>query len=582
MASSRKIRAGKSDVELGIRDRLAAGLAKARKRLQAFGSGIAKIGGGITAAGGAVSSVFLGSAKKFADFGDSIEKMSARTGASAKRLSELAFAAERSGTDISKVEAGYRGMARTLLNANDGLTTSVDSLNALGVNLEDLNGMNPDQQFLAIADAISKIQDPTKRAGLAMRVFGKSGTDLLPMFAGGSKGIQDLAKEADRLGLTLGTKDAAAAAKLTDALGDMASTFKGVFIQIGAAVAGPLTDFANRIASGVSMVIEFIRNNQALVSSVAAVAAGLVVGGTVLTGMGFAAMGAAAGIGAITAAAAALASPLAIAGALILGASGYFIAFTETGQAVVEWFGSNFVKLKEIVASTVGGMSDAIQGGDIALAGRIAFTGFKLAMAEVLEKVLDLFGTNIAEMSKMVARIIKQIGQIVAAANNARADASSTLAQWIGSAFGIDVKDADSFAKQNAKAFEKRVTSIDTSKLGDSIRDSLDPELLEKQLAELKKEAKQAADARRAAQTEAGPKVSKFEANIPGAQLAAANRANESLKNFSSFAGARIDAARSGPGAKAIPEKQLAELKNQSEKLDEMNATIKKSKLVYR
>jgi hypothetical protein len=41
--------------------------------------------------------------------------------------------------------------------------------------------MSRDQQIEALADAISRVEDPAQRTAIAMDIFGKSGNKLMPM-----------------------------------------------------------------------------------------------------------------------------------------------------------------------------------------------------------------------------------------------------------------------------------------------------------------------------------------------------------------------------------------------------------------
>ena len=102
MASSSKIRAGWAYVELfADSTKLQAGLAKARRRIQGWAKSVAKLGAAVTAVGAAITAPFLKALTVFEAVGDSIGKMAARTGMSVESLSQLAFAAERSGTNIN-------------------------------------------------------------------------------------------------------------------------------------------------------------------------------------------------------------------------------------------------------------------------------------------------------------------------------------------------------------------------------------------------------------------------------------------------------------------------------------------------
>jgi hypothetical protein len=71
-------------------------------------------------------------------------------------------------------------------------------------------------QFKVIGDNLAKVTDATTKASLAIDVFGKSGTQLLPLLADGEKGLQALEDRARDLGLTFSQEDADAATKFGD------------------------------------------------------------------------------------------------------------------------------------------------------------------------------------------------------------------------------------------------------------------------------------------------------------------------------------------------------------------------------
>ena len=97
MADTRGIRAGRAFVELGVSDKLTAGLRRAQKQLEAFGAGLRSVGTRLAGIGAGAVAALLGTAKAFSDTGDMLDKMSQRTGVSVEALSELGFAADLSG-----------------------------------------------------------------------------------------------------------------------------------------------------------------------------------------------------------------------------------------------------------------------------------------------------------------------------------------------------------------------------------------------------------------------------------------------------------------------------------------------------
>ena len=55
---------------------------------------------------------------------------------------------------------------------------------------EDLDGLSPEEQFRKLADTISQISDSTKKGTITVALFGRTGTNLLPMFTNGAAGIE--------------------------------------------------------------------------------------------------------------------------------------------------------------------------------------------------------------------------------------------------------------------------------------------------------------------------------------------------------------------------------------------------------
>ncbi len=184
------------------------------------------------AAGAAVLVVFKKMTKQYVETGDMIHKMAIRTSFAATTLSELAFAAEISGADITMLEKGTKKMAKTISDASDGLETYLRVFRKLGLNIEDLLEMSPEEQFFKIGAAIADMENVTLRTAAAVDVFGRSGTMLLPFFKEGAEGIARLRKEAHTLGIIFDEEAAAKAAALKDAQTALTGSVKGLSISI--------------------------------------------------------------------------------------------------------------------------------------------------------------------------------------------------------------------------------------------------------------------------------------------------------------------------------------------------------------
>jgi hypothetical protein len=357
-------------------------------RLRGIGNGLAITGGAITAAGAGILGVFGAASKAFATAGANLDDMSARTGVGAAALSGLGYAAEQSGSDLGTVEKGLIGMTKTMAGAAEGAKGKVEALEALGTSYDELKNLAPEKQFEVLADKISKVEDPIERSALSMKVFGKAGQQLLPLFADGAEGIRALTGEAEQLGLVMSDEDSKAAAALDDAMAKLWTQLDRVWVLIGAAVAGPLTELLNWSIQFIAMALHWLDANRQLVATIAAVAAAVVGIGAALIGaaaaffgLSFVAGGLAAGLSAVGAVLAFILSPLGLVLAAIAGAAVYFFGFTEAGRAMVDSALGYFGELGAIVGETFGGMKAALMNGDINAAAEILWAGLQVLWA---------------------------------------------------------------------------------------------------------------------------------------------------------------------------------------------------------
>jgi hypothetical protein len=378
MANTEGIRAGRAYVELGIGDKLSAGLKRAQERLKGFGEGVTTWGTRIFAVGSALATPAVAAAKTFATMGDAIAKAAKRTGMGTDALSELGYAAELSGTDVETLEGAVRKMQKTIDAAAGGSKSAEEALAGLGLSAAALKGLSPDQQFTLLAEAVSRIADPTERAVAAMKVFGRSGTSLLPMIEKGAAGLGEMRDEARKLGLSIGGADAAAAERLSDGFDRMWRVLKGVTFQIGAALAPAMSDLLEKAATWVSASITWLRQNSGLILSLAKLAAGVVGAGAALVGVGKAVTVFSSFIGVAGTVLGAMLSPVGMVIAAVGALGGYFLYATGAGGAALDWLGGKFATLKADAMAAYQGIAGALAAGDIGLAAKVLWLTLKM------------------------------------------------------------------------------------------------------------------------------------------------------------------------------------------------------------
>lgn len=233
------------------------GLKSARAKMKAFGNQMRKVGKVAAIAGAAVVGAFGLMIKKYIEAGDEVHKMALRTGFSTEALSELKYAAEISGTSLESLEKGVKKMAKTISDASKeggALMTYVRAFDRIGLSADELIELAPEEQFNKIARAIAKVESPTIRAAVAQEVFGRAGTQLLPLFAAGEEGLEKLRKRAHELGIVFDQEAADKAAALTDALTTLKGAVKGVTMGMAEKLVPALTVFVDAVSDAMTNV----------------------------------------------------------------------------------------------------------------------------------------------------------------------------------------------------------------------------------------------------------------------------------------------------------------------------------------
>lgn len=181
---------------------------------------------------GAISALsvaaFVNAAKGVADYTDEMGKMSQRVGVAVEQLSGLTYAAGLSDVSNEALGTGLKKLSKLMAEAAGGMEQQKRILKELGVTeTQDAN-----KAFLQLADRFSTMEEGAGKTAAAMAVFGKSGTDLLPMLNSGADGIRAATDEAARFGLIVGKDAADAAEKFNDNLTRLAALTKGAQVSL--------------------------------------------------------------------------------------------------------------------------------------------------------------------------------------------------------------------------------------------------------------------------------------------------------------------------------------------------------------
>jgi hypothetical protein len=224
--------------DLGKADKIAKKFAKeVGSSLDALGKQIALLAGA-----GSIGALV----KSQIDAADAAGKMSQKFGISVEAVSGLKYAAEISNVSVEQLGTGLRVLAKNMSDTQAGTGDAREAFKALGISVVDSAGRlkKTDDLLLEIAESFSEMEDGAGKTAFAMRLLGKSGSELIPFLNEGKGGIEKLRKEAERLGVVFSQEAAKAANEFNDNLKILSTTVEGLAVKI----AGPLVESLNHAA----------------------------------------------------------------------------------------------------------------------------------------------------------------------------------------------------------------------------------------------------------------------------------------------------------------------------------------------
>lgn len=172
-------------------------------------------------------------------FADEIMTLSSKTGLATDTLQELSYMSGLVDVDLSTVASSMKKLTKSMDSARGGTGSAAEAFKTLGVSVTDVNGNLRDNEdvFYDAIDALGKMENETERDALAMKIFGKSATDLNPMIEAGSDAMRGFAEEAHEMGYVLDGDALEALDRVQDEFDRFGKQMEAVKNQIASGVA---------------------------------------------------------------------------------------------------------------------------------------------------------------------------------------------------------------------------------------------------------------------------------------------------------------------------------------------------------
>ena len=222
-------------------------LGKAYRAAAKFSKGTITSIAGVTAAFTAMGTFVAAGVKQSIDRMDEMQAAAKRVGLSSSALSALGYAAEQANVPMAALEASMSKLAKTAGAAMAGPGRERNVFEQLGISVQELRDLKPDELLVRIAEKFVQFKDGTAKSALAMEVFGRGARAIMPLLVEGGDGVTDMMEKARDLGLVLDDKTTAAADRFNDSLNDLRGLQQGFFNDIARQALPMLSSLADKL-----------------------------------------------------------------------------------------------------------------------------------------------------------------------------------------------------------------------------------------------------------------------------------------------------------------------------------------------
>ncbi len=260
-------------IPITAKDKTGAAFSSVSKGLANVGVRVAKLGVAFGTLGVAAGAAIIRSQMQTID---ALGKTADKIGVTTEALGAMRHAADLTGVSTSTMDMALQRFTRRASEAARGTGEAKGALRELGIDARELVQLPLDEQMGLVADSMGNVGTQSDRVRLAMKLFDSEGVALLQTLKGGSAGLQQMADEAERLGLTLDRADVAMVEAANDEITRAMAVLEGLANQVSVALAPFIGEVANQFAQAALDSERFGNVGQKVVHGVVNAVAGLV------------------------------------------------------------------------------------------------------------------------------------------------------------------------------------------------------------------------------------------------------------------------------------------------------------------
>lgn len=224
----------------------------------AVGIGIAGVG----AVGLAAGTVVLGLAAHASEAAAKLEELSKATGISVQQLSLLGDVASTKGISVDSMAKALEKLDKAAVAAAQSGPKSSNAFKDLGVSVQNADGSmrSASDIFNDVSAKFAAMPDGPLKTAEAIKLFGRSGAELIPLLDEGGAKLNDLEGHFTKLNAVVDGPTAKASADLKENMTLMGAAFQGVENEL-------VSDLAPALNVAAKEFIEFFEENQGSIKS---------------------------------------------------------------------------------------------------------------------------------------------------------------------------------------------------------------------------------------------------------------------------------------------------------------------------
>ena len=227
-----------------------------------------KMGKNLALAAGAATVATAALVKVAIDNADAMSKAAQRSGVTTEALSRLAWAGDLSDVALESLTGSIFRLSNGMAQAVSGKDKDLQAIfQGLNITLAESDGRlrSADQVMMDLADVFASLENGADKTALAVKIFGRSGAELIPLLNNGRRGLSGMADEADRLGITISTDMGRSAEAFNDNMTRVQAAVRGIIVKLAKEMLPSLEKFSEKLADP-----EFVSNAQATAKDVVA------------------------------------------------------------------------------------------------------------------------------------------------------------------------------------------------------------------------------------------------------------------------------------------------------------------------